>query len=162
MAKVMLAMGLIVAYAYIMENFFAWYSGDPIEIFSYANHFIGFYAPVFYALLALNILVPQTLWFRRIRTSPWILFVISLLINTGMWLERFIIIVTNLSNDFLPSAWKNFIPTFWDYATFIGTLGVFAALFFLFIRFIPVISIFEMRELVKEQEEEELSEAFTD
>ena len=161
MAKVMLAMGLIVAYAYLMEHFFAWYSGDPVEIYSSGKNFTGFYAALYYGMLAFNVLVPQALWFRRIRTSPWLLFIISLLINTGMWLERFNIIVTNLQNDFLPSSWHLFIPTFWDFATFIGTLGVFAALFFLFVRFIPVISIFEMRGLVKEQEEE-LSEAYTD
>jgi molybdopterin-containing oxidoreductase family membrane subunit len=152
MAKVMLAMGLIVAYGYLMELFFAWYSGDEFEIAAFANRLTGFYSPLFYALIAFNVIVPQALWSPRVRSSVPLLFIISIVINVGMWLERFIIVVTSLYRDFLPSAWEVYIPTFWDYATFIGTLGIFFALLFLFIRFLPVISIFEMRELVASQE----------
>jgi molybdopterin-containing oxidoreductase family membrane subunit len=153
MAKVMLAMGLIVAYGYLMENFMAWYSGEEAEMFIYIFRFTGFYSPVYWGLLTLNVLVPQLLWFRRVRSSVLLLWIVSILVNVGMWIERFIIVVTSLSRDFLPSSWANYLPTFWDWSTFIGTLGLFFALIFLFIRFLPVISIFEMRELVAEQEE---------
>jgi molybdopterin-containing oxidoreductase family membrane subunit len=153
MAKVMLAMGLIVAYGYLMENFMAWYSGEEAEMFTYIFRFTGFYSVVYWGLLTLNVLVPQLLWFKRVRSSALLLWTISILVNVGMWIERFIIVVTSLSRDFLPSSWANYLPTFWDWSTFIGTLGLFFALIFLFIRFLPVISIFEMRELVAEQEE---------
>jgi Ni/Fe-hydrogenase subunit HybB-like protein len=153
MAKVMLAMGLIVVYGYLMENFMAWYSGDEFEIHAYANRFTSVYAPYYIALLFCNAVVPQLLWSLRVRTNIVLLWIISILINIGMWLERFIIVVNSLHQDFLPSAWEVYVPTIWDFTTFIGTLGLFFFLIFLFIRFLPVISIFEMRELVKEQEE---------
>lgn len=153
MAKVMLAMGLIVAYGYLMENFMAWYSGDEFEMFIYEFRFTGFYRVVYWSLLILNVLIPQVLWSRRVRSNVLLLWIISILINVGMWIERFIIVVTSLSRDFLTSSWGNYLPTIWDWATFIGTIGLFFALIFLFIRLLPVISIFEMRELVAEQEE---------
>lgn len=153
MAKVMLAMGLIVAYGYLMENFMAWYSGDEFEMFIYEFRFTGFYRVVYWSLLILNVLIPQVLWSRRVRSNVLLLWIISILINVGMWIERFIIVVTSLSRDFLASSWGNYLPTIWDWATFIGTIGLFFALIFLFIRLLPVISIFEMRELVAEQEE---------
>jgi Ni/Fe-hydrogenase subunit HybB-like protein len=155
MAKVMLAMGLFVAYGYLMENFTAWYSSDQFEIYAYANRFTGVYAPAMWALLFHNVLVPQLLWFRRVRRSIPLLLLISVLINIGMWLERFMIIVTSLHQDFLPSSWHVYIPTVWDWTLLIGTLGLFFAMLYLFIRFLPIISIFEMRELVAEQETEE-------
>ncbi|HEX6304681.1 MAG TPA: NrfD/PsrC family molybdoenzyme membrane anchor subunit [Anaerolineales bacterium] len=153
MAKVMLAMGLIVAYGYLMENFMAWYSGDEFEMFIYEFRFTGFYRVVYWSLLILNVLIPQVLWSRRVRSNVLLLWIISILINVGMWIERFIIVVTSLSRDFLTSSWGNYLPTIWDWATFVGTIGLFFALIFLFIRLLPVISIFEMRELVAEQEE---------
>jgi molybdopterin-containing oxidoreductase family membrane subunit len=152
MAKVMLAMGLIVAYGYLMEFFNAWYSGDIYEMYTYANRPVGTYAPLFWGLILFNIIIPQALWSLRVRTSILLLFLISIFINVGMWIERFIIVVTSLHRDFLPSAWEVYVPTLWDWSTFIGTLGLFFALLFLFIRFLPVISIFEMRELVAEEE----------
>jgi Ni/Fe-hydrogenase subunit HybB-like protein len=152
MAKVMLAMGLIVAYGYLMEIFLAWYSGDQFEIYMTLNRMTGFYAPVYWGLLAINVLMTQAFWFKRVRSSIPLLFVLSILVNVGMWIERFIIIVTSLSRDFLPSSWGIYIPSIWDWATFIGTLGLFFTLIFLFIRFLPVISISEMRELVSEVE----------
>ena len=155
MAKVMLAMGLVVAYGYLMENFTAWYSGHTEEMYAYANRFTGIYAPAYWALMALNVVIPQALWLLRVRQNIFALFIISILINVGMWLERFIIVVTSLHRDYLPSSWGVYIPTFWDWTTFLGTLGLFFALLFLFVRVLPVISIFEMRELVQEQAEEE-------
>jgi Ni/Fe-hydrogenase subunit HybB-like protein len=155
MAKVMLGMGLVVAYGYLLENFTAWYSGHDAEMYAYANRFTGIYAPASWALMTLNVIVPQALWFRRVRQNIPALFIISILINIGMWLERFIIVVTSLHRDYLPASWGVYVPTFWDWSTFLGTLGLFFALLFIFVRILPVISIFEMRELVHEQEEEE-------
>jgi Ni/Fe-hydrogenase subunit HybB-like protein len=148
MAKVMLATGLIVAYGYCMEFFMAYYSGNPFETALAMNRLIGPYRHVYYALILCNIVVPQLLWFRRVRTHVLGLFLLSLVINAGMWLERFVIVVVSLSRDFMPSAWGMYRPTFWDWSTFVGTIGLFVALVFLFIRFLPVISIAEMRELV--------------
>ena len=156
MAKVMLAMGLIVAYGYLSEIFIAWYSNDPYEWQQVTFRFTGHYAPVFWTLLACNVLIPQLIWFRRIRRSiPW-LFILAIIVNIGMWTERFIIIVGSLSRDFLTSIWRNYSPTVWDWATFIGTLGLFFTLIFLFVRLLPSISIFEMRELVHNQPEEQV------
>jgi Ni/Fe-hydrogenase subunit HybB-like protein len=155
MALIILATGLIVGYGYMMEMFMAWYSGNGYEIFMQRNRMLGPYAPIYWAMLVCNVLAPQVLWLHRARSSVPLLFIIALIVNTGMWMERFIIVVTSLQRDFLPSAWAMYYPTIWDWATFIGTLGLFAALLFLFLRFLPMISIFEMRELVSETESEE-------
>jgi molybdopterin-containing oxidoreductase family membrane subunit len=148
MAKVMLAMGMVVAYGYMMEVFNAFYSGERTELFNTLDRFGGFYAPAFWLLILCNVVIPQLLWFKGIRRNPVILFVISLVVNVGMWLERFIIIVQSLSKDFLPSSWHTYLPTVWDIMTFVGTLGLFLTLIFLFVRVLPAISIFEVRELV--------------
>jgi hypothetical protein len=150
MAKVMLATGLIVAYGYAVEAFIAWYSADQYEGFMIWNRVTGPYAPYYWALLLCNVVTPQLLWFRRVRTSVITLFVISLIVNVGMWLERFVIIVTSLSRDFLPSSWGRYQPTFWDWSTYLGTIGLFLTLLFLFLRFLPMISIFEMRTILPE------------
>jgi len=154
MAKVMLATGLIVAYGYFMEFFMAFYSGDRFDLALAMNRLGGPYRYTFYALVLCNILLPQLLWFRKVRVNIIGLFLLSLVINAGMWLERFVIVVVSLSRDFLPSAWGMYRATLWDWATFLGTLGLFTALMFLFIRFLPAISISEMRELVAETSEE--------
>ena len=148
MAKVMLATGLIVAYGYLMEAFVAWYSGSEYEAFMLLNRLRGPYAPYYYALIALNVLVPQVLWFRQARKNVWILFLVAMSVNVGMWLERYIIIVVSLHRDYLPSSWGMYSGTFWDWSMFIGTIGLFLFLLFLFLRFLPMISIFEMRTLV--------------
>jgi molybdopterin-containing oxidoreductase family membrane subunit len=148
MAKVMLATGLIVAYGYMMETFGAFYSGNGYDKFTMLNRFGGPYAFFYWMLIACNILIPQIMWFKKVRASVPTLFVISLVVNIGMWLERFIIVVTSLHRDFLPSSWGMYYPTRWDWATFIGTIGLFLTLLFLFIRFLPIISISEMRGLV--------------
>jgi Ni/Fe-hydrogenase subunit HybB-like protein len=154
MALIVLATGLIVAYGYLMEIFMAWYGGNPYEAAMVANRFGGPYAPIYWALLVCNVLIPQLLWFRRIRTHVFALFGVAMVVNIGMWLERFIIVVTSLHRDFLPSSWGMYYPTVWDWTFFIGTIGLFFALLFLFLRFLPMISIFEMRELVEEQRAE--------
>lgn len=148
MAKVMLAMGMIVAYGYLMEVFNAYYSGDIFEQANAEDRFVGFYSPAYWLLIACNVLIPQLLWFPAVRRNPIILFFISIVVNIGMWLERFIIIVQSLAKDFLPSAWNVYTPTMWDIMTFVGTMGLFLTLLFLFLRVLPAISVFEMRELV--------------
>jgi molybdopterin-containing oxidoreductase family membrane subunit len=150
MAKIMLATGLIVAYGYAVEAFMAWFSGNPFERYVAWNRAVGPYAPTYWALLLCNVVLVQALWSRRVRSSPAALFVLSLVINVGMWLERFVIVVTSLHRDFLPSSWGMYSPTVWDWATLFGSIGLFLMLLFLFIRVLPMISIFEMRELVSE------------
>jgi Ni/Fe-hydrogenase subunit HybB-like protein len=149
MAKVMLATGLIVGYGYIMEVAMAAYGGNEYEAFAFANRIlIGPYAWAFWLLILCNILTPQLLWSRAIRNWPIVLWLIAMVINVGMWLERFVIVVTSLHRDFLPSSWAMYYPTKWDWALFIGTIGLFLCLLFIFIRILPMISVFEMRELV--------------
>jgi molybdopterin-containing oxidoreductase family membrane subunit len=150
MAKVMLATGLIVAYGYLIEIFLAWYSNDPYEKYMVVNRVMGPYAFQYWALVACNVVSPQFLWLKRVRSSTAALFVLSIVVNIGMWLERYVIIVTSLHRDFVPSSWGMYSGTIWDYATFIGTIGLFLALMFLFIRFLPAISIFEMRTILPE------------
>ena len=152
MAKVMLASGLIVAYGYLTETFTAWYSGHKPEWYVIANRATGPYAFLYWLLLTCNIGLPQLLWFSTVRRNPYALFALALVINLGMWLERFIIVVVSLHRDYLPSAWDMYYPTVWDWSTFIGTIGLFTALMFLFIRLLPVISIFEMREMVEQSQ----------
>jgi molybdopterin-containing oxidoreductase family membrane subunit len=150
MAKVMLATGLIVAYGYFIEFFMAFYSGNKFDVFLAKQRLHGPYAPFYYALILCNILTPQLLWFKKVRRNIPALFVMSLIINVGMWLERFVIVVISLTRDFMPSAWGRYSATVWDYATFVGTLGLFTMLIFLFVRALPAIAISEMRELVHE------------
>jgi len=147
MAKIMLMTGMIVTYGYAMEAFYGWYSANDYEGFMIWNRMTGPYAPYYWSLLTCNFLIPQLLWFKQIRTNTVILWIITIFINIGMWLERFIIVITSLHRDFLPSSWAMYHPTFWDWATFIGTFGLFFFLLFLFIRFLPMISIFEMQHM---------------
>jgi len=114
------------------------------------NRMTGPYWPYYWTLVFCNILTPQWLWIKRVRTSPLGLFVVAMIVSVGMWLERFVIVITSLHRDFLPSSWGMYYPTIWDWMTFVGTLGLFITLFFLFIRALPMISIFEMRTLAPE------------
>ena len=150
MAKVMLATGLVVTYGYAMEGFMSYYSGNTYERYMMWNRLTGPYRLHFWSLLLSNCLVPQLLWIKRLRRSPIALFFISIVINVGMWLERYVIVVTSLHRDFLPSSWGMYSGTAWDIATFVGSMGLFLSLLFLFIRFLPMISIFEMRTLLPE------------
>jgi molybdopterin-containing oxidoreductase family membrane subunit len=150
MAKVMLATGLFVAYGYLTEGFTAWYSGNPTERFWLFNRSFGPYGWAFWTLMLCNVLIPQALWFDGVRSRPLLLFVIAIVINVGMWLERYVIIVVSLHRDFLPSAWGMYAGTIWDWATFVGTLGLFLTLIFLFVRVLPMISISEMSHLLAE------------
>ena len=150
MARVMLATGLVVAYGYLMEIFMAWYSGNPFESFMVKNRLTGPYSTLYAALIVTNVVIPQLLWFQRVRTNIPLLFAVAMSINVGMWLERYVIIVVSLHRDFLPSSWGMYAGTIYDYGTFIGTIGLFLTLLFLFIRLLPMISIFEMRTLLPE------------
>jgi molybdopterin-containing oxidoreductase family membrane subunit len=155
MAKIMLATGLIVAYGYVVEAFMAWYSGNTFEQFMIKNRMTGPYAWAYWALILCNVLSPQMLWFRKVRSSPAGLFVMAMIVSVGMWLERYVIIVVSLHRDFLPSSWGMYSGTLFDWSMFIGSIGLFLSLIFLFIRFLPMISIFEMRTLVSEAEVKE-------
>ncbi|PYT20691.1 MAG: hydrogenase, partial [Acidobacteria bacterium] len=152
MAKVMLATGQIVAYSYLFEAFIGWYSANPYETYAIWNRLTGPYRWTYYGLIFCNLVFPQLLWWKKIRTNVIWLFVISLDILVGMWLERYVIIVVSLSRDFLPSSWALYWPTIWDVATYVGTIGLFFVLFFLFIRSLPMISIFEVRTLLPQAE----------
>jgi molybdopterin-containing oxidoreductase family membrane subunit len=122
---------------------------------SAVDRVLGYYAPLFWLMMACNVLLPQLLWFKWVRNNPLVLLVMALLINVGMWTERFVIVVTSLHSDFLPSAWGNYLPTIWDVATLLGTIGLFAALLFLFIRVLPAISMFEIRKLLTDTRKEQ-------
>jgi Ni/Fe-hydrogenase subunit HybB-like protein len=149
MGKVMLATGLIVVYGYAMEAFFGWYSGSQYEMFMIKNRALtGPYMWSYWLLIICNGLSIQFLWIKKVRESAFWLFIISLVVSVGMWLERFVIIVTSLNRDFLPSSWAMYSPTYVDWSMFVGTLGFFFTLIFLFVRFLPVISIFEVRTLL--------------
>ncbi len=145
MAKVTLLVSMMVAYAYLMEPFIAWYSGDPVDWYLVIARATGHYAFGFWVMTTCNVFVPQLFWFRKIRRSVPALFVISLLINVGMWLERYIIIVTSLYRDFTPSAWHLYSPTWVDFGILIGSFGLFFTLVLLFSRTLPVISMSEVK-----------------
>jgi molybdopterin-containing oxidoreductase family membrane subunit len=147
-AKFMLTTGLIVAYGYIMETFFGWYGTNMYEKSMMMNRYHGYYAVAYWSLIAINIGFVNILWFKKVRRSPIALFLVSVVILVAMWLERFVIVVISLQKDFLPASWGLYIPTRWDWATYIGTLGLFFFAFLLFIRVLPMISIFEMRDLL--------------
>lgn len=155
MAKVMLATGLIVFYGYLMEAFYAWYSGNRYERYMIWNRMTGPYIWYYWALILCNGLTPQLLWIKRIRSNLLVLWLISLVVSIGMWLERFVIVITSLHRDFLPSSWGMYQPSFWDWSMYVGTIGFFFALLFLFIRFLPMISIFEMRTILPAAEVDE-------
>ena len=150
MAKVMLVTGLIVAYGYGTDIFFGYYSANKYEAFMAWNRVNGPYWYMYWLLILCNIIAPQAIWIKRVRTTPWMLFIIANFINVGMWLERFVIVVISLHRDFLPSAWGFYVPTKWDFMTFFGTVGFFIFMFFLFVRALPMISIFEVRTMAPE------------
>src|SRR5262249_12225503 len=150
MAKVLLATSLLTAYGYLSEQFHSWYGGEPAEETVYRFRLFGPAAPLTWTLYFCNVFAPQSLWWRGVRRRPWALVFIALLVLVGMWLERYVIITTSLSRDFLPSSWGRFRPTIWDILTFVGSIGLFGCLFLLFVRLLPMISIAEMRGLLPE------------
>jgi molybdopterin-containing oxidoreductase family membrane subunit len=148
MAKILLATSLLVFYGYIFEVFYAWYSGNEFERSMILYRMFGPYAFAYWLLIVCNGLIPQLFWVPALRRSVPLLFVVSIIVNIGMWTERFVIVVTSLSHDFMPSSWDLFYPTFWDWATFLGTFGLFLVPFLLFIRLLPMINQFEMQHLL--------------
>jgi molybdopterin-containing oxidoreductase family membrane subunit len=152
MANVMLATGCMVAYGYFIEAFMSWYSGDVFERYMMFNRAFGPYGWVFWLLMATNVLIPQLLWLRRVRTNLLALWLVALSINIGMWIERFVIVITSLHRDFDPASWRMYYPTKWDWMTLFGSVGLFLTLLFLFVRFLPMISISEIRELAAKKE----------
>jgi hypothetical protein len=148
MSRVMLATSLMVGYAYGVEFFTAWYSGNVYEQFVFMNRALGPYAWSYWIMVGCNVVVPQLLWRGKLRVNPWALFAISILVNVGMWFERFVIIITSLHRDYLPSSWGMFVPTWVDLIQFIGSFGLFFTLLLLFLRFLPMIAMFEVKMLL--------------
>ena len=151
MAKMMLTVGLVVDYSYFSEIFTAFYSMDRYEVATTMNRIFGAYAWVFWGTIVFNVLQIQLLWFPRVRANTTALFSISLGVLVGMWLERFMLIVTSLYQDFMPSSWGMYYPTFWDIAFLAGSVGLFFVLYLLFVRLAPVVSMFELRKLVRKR-----------
>ena len=150
MNMVIMVTGMMVGYAYSMEFFIAWYSGNDYETFAFLNRAFGPYAWAYLIMVSCNVLIPQFFWFKKIRTSIPAMFIISIFVNIGMWFERFVITVTSLANDFLPSSWDYYSPTIFDISLFVGSFGLFFTLFLLFIRFLPMISMAEVKGVLPE------------
>ncbi len=155
MAKVMLAAGMVVAYGYLMDAWMAWYKNEPFDSYIYTNRFTGPYAASYWALILCNCVIPQALWFPRVRRNTVALYGIAIAISVGMWLERLIIISLSLHRDYLPSDWAMYYPTKWDWLLYLGTFGLFLTLMLLFVRLLPSISMSETRELVRESRRRE-------
>ena len=145
MGKVVLATGSIVGYAYAMEFFIAWYGGNPYERYAFMNRAFGPYWWAYWAMISCNVICPQLFWFRAVRRNMIVVFIISIFVNVGMWFERFVIIVTSLHRDYLPSSWSYFTPSWVDVLTFVGSFGLFFTLFLLFMRFLPMVAIAEVK-----------------
>ncbi len=148
MAKIMLVTGMMVGYAYASEFFTSWYSGNPYEISTFMNRAFGPYAWAYWTMVTCNVISPQFFWFKRARTSIPMLFTLSIVINIGMWFERFVIIVTSLHRDFLPSSWGYFTPTMWDVMCLLGSFGLFFTMFCLFVRFLPLVATAEVKTVL--------------
>jgi len=148
MCKIILFTGSIVGFAYSMEFFIAWYSGELYESFAFINRAFGPYAWAYWIMVSCNVLTPQIFWFKKARTNIMVVFIASLVVNVGMWFERFVIVITSLANDFLPSSWGIFEPTWVDVLTLLGSFGLFMTFFLLFIRYLPVIAIAEIKAIM--------------
>jgi Ni/Fe-hydrogenase subunit HybB-like protein len=159
MAKILLVTGMMVTYGYAMEHFVAWYSGNPYEFsqfFRVRQH--GPMAPIYWLMMFCNCVVPQIFWSKRARTNVLVLWFACILINVGMWCERFTIIITSLHRDFIPSKWENYSPTWVDVSLFIGTIGLFSTLFLLFLKFVPAVAVTEIKELRHELDHDPTAE----
>ncbi|HID78110.1 MAG TPA: hydrogenase [Planctomycetaceae bacterium] len=148
MNKIILATSCMVAYSYSIEWFMAWYSGNSYEQFAHLNRALGPYAWAYWTMLVCNAVVPHLFWFKRCRTTPWIMWIVAVLVNVGMWMERFVIVITSLSRDFLPSSWGLFRPTLVDAAMLAGSFGLFFTLFLLFCRFVPMVAVAELKAVL--------------
>ena len=148
--KITLATGTMVGYAYSMEFFIAWYGGNPFESFAFINRAFGQYWWAYLIMVSCNVISPQLFWFRKVRENPAAVWIISILVNVGMWFERFVIVCTTLANDFMPSSWGYYSPTIIDILTYFGTFGVFSVLFLLFVRFLPMMPMAEIKLVLPE------------
>jgi len=148
MNKIMIATGLMVGTAYGIEFFIAWYSGVEVESFAFFNRATGNFAWAYWIMVTCNVLVPQLFWIKWCRTTPWFMVIVCLLINVGMWFERFVIVVTSLCRDFMPSSWAYFHPTKFDIMMLIGSFGLFTTLFMLFCRYLPLIAMTEVKNVI--------------
>ncbi len=149
MNKVMILTGSMVGYAYAMEMFIAWYGGNQFERFVFLNRALGPYAWAYWTMVSCNVIFPQLFWFKKIRRSIPAMFIIGITVNIGMWFERFVIIVTSLSRDFLPSSWGHYTPTFYDVGILLGSFGLFFTLILIFVRVLPVVSISELKAVIE-------------
>jgi Ni/Fe-hydrogenase subunit HybB-like protein len=145
MCKILLATGMMVGFAYGTEFFIAWYSGNPVEQFVFINRAFGPFWWAYWIMVSCNVFIPQLFWFKKCRTNPYIIFVLCIFVNIGMWFERFVIIATSLTRTWLPNTWHYFKPTIWDICTLIGSFGLFFTLFLLFLRFLPAVAMFEVK-----------------
>ena len=152
MTKVILLTGSIVGVAYITEFVIAAYSGYEYEQYAFANRMFGPYAWAYWTMMFCNLMAPQVFWSKWARTTPWFIFVVSIIVNIGMWFERFVIIVTSLHRDFLPSSWVMYHATWVEVGIFLGTFGLFFTCFFLFAKFLPVINMSEIKTIIKDKE----------
>ena len=150
MSKIILLTGSLVGYAYAIEFFIAWYSGNPYESFIFVNRAFGEYSWAYWIMVSCNVISPQFLWIKKLRTNLTFLFIMSIFVNIGMWFERFVITATSLHADFLPSSWDYYTPTIWDITTFIGSFGLFMTLFCLFVRFFPMVAMAEIKTVLPE------------
>lgn len=150
MAKVILGTGMLVGYAYAMEMFVAWYSGAMFEQFAFLNRAFGDYAWSYWTMIFCNVVSPQVFWFKKMRTNIWVIFVVGVIVNVGMWFERFVIICTSLTRDFLPANWGKLIPNAVDFATLGGSFGLFFTLFLLFCRYMPMVAMAEVKAFIPE------------
>ena len=151
MCKIILATGSMVGYAYALEFFIAWYSGNPYERFAFTNRAFGPYAWAYWIMVSCNVISPQLFWFKKIRQNIALIWIITIFVNIGMWFERFVITITSLSRDFLPGSWGYFSPTLFDGLTLLGSFGLFFTLFLLFVRFLPIIAISEVKSILHKQ-----------
>jgi len=149
MCKVLILTGSMVGLAYGTEFFIAWYSGNPYERFTFINRATGPYAWAYWIMVSCNVISPQLLWFKKLRTNLVFVFILSIFVNIGMWFERFVIITTSLHRDYLPSSWAMYSPTWVEICEFIGSFGLFFTLFLLFIRFLPAIAVSEVKGVYK-------------
>jgi len=150
MNKIILVTGSMVGYAYLTEFFIAWYSGVEFEVFAFINRALGPYAWAYWIMFLCNVITPQIFWFKKLRRSIPVMFVASIFVNIGMWFERFVITVTSLSRDYLPSSWDYYSPTIWDILTFVGSFGLFFSFFLLFLRFLPMVALAEVKAVLPE------------
>jgi molybdopterin-containing oxidoreductase family membrane subunit len=145
MNKIILATGSMVGYAYGIEFFIAWYGGNPYESFAFQNRAVGPYAWAYWIMVSCNVITPQLFWFKKIRQSIPAMMILAFFVNVGMWFERFVIVISSLSADYLPSSWGMYWPTWVDILTLIGSFGLFFTLFLLFIRFLPMVAMAEVK-----------------